>query len=50
MQIFLRNRADQLQTAGECTIFVRNTMLRTRSMSNDLRTLYQSYTYQMLDD
>ena len=27
-------------TVEECSIFIRNTMLRTSSMSNDLRILY----------
>ena len=30
-------------TVGECSIFIRNTMLHIRSMSNDLRILYQCY-------
>ena len=29
-------------TVGECSIFVRNTMLHIRSMSNNLRMFYQS--------
>ena len=29
-------------TVGQCSIFVRNTMLHIRSMSNDLGIVYQS--------
>ena len=36
-------------TVGECSIFVRNKMLNIRSMSNDLRILYQ-VSQRMLDD